>query len=115
MAKTHLPCGGHQLYTNTNLSASHIVTMACIRNMHSLIGSRNFTLPTHEQQFMFFTAKDVNNGVMDDWIKLVQIKQWQRHDDESCTVFHYFSELRKSHCIKKLFNDVCISTLIDTA
>ncbi len=115
MAKTHLPCGGHQLYTNTNLSASHIVTMACIRNMHSLIGSRNFTLPTHEQQFMFFTAKDVNNGVMDDWIKLVQIKQWQRHDDDNCTVFHFVSELRKLHGIKISFNDACISTLIDTS
>jgi hypothetical protein len=41
-------------------------------------------------------------------------KLW-RHDDESCTVFHYFSELRKSHCIKNPFNDVCISTLIDAA
>jgi hypothetical protein len=33
--------------------------MACIRNMHSLIGSRTFTLPMHEQRFMFFSAKDV--------------------------------------------------------
>ena len=41
--------------------------------MHNLIGSRNFTIPTHEQQFMFFSVEDVNNGVMDDWIKLVQI------------------------------------------
>ncbi len=49
---------------------------------------------------------------MDNWIKLVQIKQWQRYDNESCTVFHYLSELRKSHCIKKL---LCISTLIDAA
>jgi hypothetical protein len=89
--------------------------MACIRNMHNLIESRNFTIPMHEQWFMFFSAEDVNNGVMDDWIKLVHIKQWQRHDDENCNVFHYFSELRKSHCIKKLSNDVCISTLIDAA
>jgi hypothetical protein len=114
MAKTHLPCGG-QVYTHTIFSASHILTMACIRNMHSLIGSRNSTLPTHEQRFMFFTAKDVNNGVMDNWIKLVQIKQWQRHDNDNCTVFHFFLELRKSHGIKILFNDACISTLIDTA
>ncbi len=62
---------------------------------------------------MFFSVEDVNNGVMDDWIKLVQKKQWWRHDGEICTVFHYFSELRKSHCIKNLFNDVGISTLID--
>jgi hypothetical protein len=64
---------------------------------------------------MFFSAEDVNNGVMDSWIKLVQIKQWWRHDNDSCTVFYYFSELRKSHCINNLFNDVCISTLIDSA
>jgi hypothetical protein len=56
----------------------------------------------------------VKNGVMDDWIKLVKIKQWQRHDDDNCTVFHFSSELRKSHGIKNLFNDACISTLIDT-
>jgi hypothetical protein len=79
--------------------------------MHSLIGSRNFTLPMHEQQFMFFSAKDVNNGVMDDWIKLAQIKQWQMHDDDNCTVFHFVSELRKSNGIKMLLNDACISTL----
>ncbi len=69
----------------------------------------------HEQQFIFFSMEDVNNGEMNDWIKLAQIKQWRRHDYESCTAFHYFFELRKSHCIKNLFNDVCISTLIDTA
>ena len=74
--------------------------MAGIRNMHNLIGSRNFTIPMHEQRFMSFSAEDVNNGIIDNWIKLVQIKQWQRHDDESCPVFHYFTELRKSHCIK---------------
>jgi hypothetical protein len=30
-------------------------------------------------------------------------------------VFHYFSELRKSHCIEKLLNDVCILTLTEAA
>jgi hypothetical protein len=69
----------------------------------------------HEQQFTFFSTEDMNIGVMDNLIKLVQIKQWWRHDNESCAAFHYFSELRKSHCIKNLFNDVCISTLIDAA
>jgi hypothetical protein len=59
------------------------------------------------------SPEDVNNGVMDNWMKLVKMKQLQRHDNESCTVFYYFSELRISHCIKNLFNDVCISTLID--
>ncbi len=82
--------------------------------MHSLIGSRTFNLPTHEQRFMFFSAKDVKNGVMDNWIKLVKIKQWERHDDENCTVFHFSSALRKSHGIKNLFNDACFLTLIDT-
>ena len=88
--------------------------MARIRNMHSLIGSRTFTLPTHEQHFMFFSAKDVKNGVMDNRIKLVKIKQWQKHDDDNCTVFHFSSALRKSHGIKNLFHDACFSTLIDT-
>jgi hypothetical protein len=45
-------------------------------------------ISTHEQRFMFFSVKDVNSGVIDDWIKLVQIKQWWRHDDKSCTVFN---------------------------
>jgi hypothetical protein len=64
--------------------------MARIRNMHNLIGSKTFTLPMHEQRFMIFSAKDVKNGVMDDWIKSVKIKQWQRLDDDNCTVFHFF-------------------------
>jgi hypothetical protein len=76
--------------------------MARIRNMHSLIGSRTFTLPMHEQHFMFFSAEDVKNGVMDNWIKSVKIKQWQRHDDDNCTIFHFSSVLRKSHGIKKI-------------
>jgi hypothetical protein len=82
--------------------------------MHSLIGSRTYTLPMHKQRFMFFSAEDVKNGVMDDWIKSVKIKQWQRHDDDNCTVFHFSSALRKSHGIKKLINDACFSNLIDT-
>jgi hypothetical protein len=82
-----------------------IIIMAHLRNMHSLIGSRTFTLPTHKQRFMFFSAKDAKNWVMDDWIKLVKIKQRQRHDDDNCTVFHFSSTLRRSHGIKKLFND----------
>ncbi len=82
--------------------------------MHSLIGSRTFTLPTHEQRFMFFSTEDVKNGVMDNWIKLVKIKQWQRHNDDNCAVFNFSSELRKSHGIKILLNDACISTLLDT-
>jgi len=89
--------------------------MARLRNIHNLFGSRNFSLPTHEQRFMFFSSEDVNNGVMDGWIKTVQINQWERHDNENCTVFHFFSELRKSHGIKVLFNDACLTTLIDTA
>ncbi len=48
-----------------------------------------------------FSAEDVNNGAMDDWIKLVQIKQWQRHDGENCTVFYFSSHLIKSDHIKK--------------
>jgi hypothetical protein len=68
----------------------------------------------HEQHFMFFSAEDVKNGVMDNWIKSVKIKQWQRHDDDDCTVFHFSSTLRRSHGIKNLFNDACLSTLIDT-
>jgi hypothetical protein len=60
------------------------------------------------------SPKDVKNGVMDDLIKLVKIKQWQRHDDDNCTVFHFSSALRKSHGINILFNDAFFSTLIDT-
>jgi hypothetical protein len=47
--------------------------MARIRNMHNLIGSSNFTISMHEQQFMFSSAEDVNNGVMDNQIKSVKI------------------------------------------
>ncbi len=93
---------------------AYIISMARIINMHSLIGSRTFNLPTHEHRFMFFSAEDVKNGVMDDWIKSEKIKQWQRHDDDNWNVFHFSSVLRKSHGIKKLFNDACFSTLIDT-
>jgi hypothetical protein len=102
------------LHTQKIFCLTHIITIAHIRNIHSLFGSRTFTLPTHEQRFMFFSAKDVKNGVMEDWIKLLKIKPWQRHDDDNCTVFHFSSKLRKSHGIKNLLIDACISTLIDT-
>jgi hypothetical protein len=98
-AKTHCPVATK--FTHTDFFClTYIISMACIRNMHSLIGSRTFTLPVHEQRFMFFLAKEVKNGVMDDRIKLVKIKQWQRHDDDNFTVFHFSSKLRKSHGIK---------------
>jgi hypothetical protein len=64
--------------------------MARIRNTHCLIGSRNFSIPMHEQRFMFFHPEDVKNGMMDKWMKSVQINQWEQHDNEDCTVFHYF-------------------------
>jgi hypothetical protein len=63
---------------------------------------------------MFFSAKDVKKGVMDGWIKLVMIKQWQRHADDNCTGFLFSSKLRKSLGIKNLFNDACIFNLTDT-
>ncbi len=91
-----------------------IIIMARQRNMHSLIGSWTFTLPMHKQRFMFFSADNVKNGVMDDQINPVKINQLQRHDDDNCTVFHFSSALRKSHGIKNLFNDACFSILIDT-
>jgi hypothetical protein len=56
MSKTHCPVA-----TKKNCLA-YIITMACIRNMHSLIGSRNFALPMHKQQFMFYSAKDKKMG-----------------------------------------------------
>ncbi len=90
MAKTHCPVAT-KFPLQKSFCLTHIIIMACIRNMHSLIESRNFTLPMHKQQFMFFLAEDVKNGAMDNWIKLVKIKQWQRHDDDNCTVFHFFS------------------------
>jgi hypothetical protein len=102
------------LHTQIFFCLTYIISMACIRTMHSLIGNRTFTLPMQEERFMFFSAEDVKNGVMDDWIKSVKIKQWQRHDDDNCTVFHLSSMLRKLHGIKNLFNDACFSTLIDT-
>jgi hypothetical protein len=86
MAKAHCPVATK--FTHTEFfSLTHIITMACIRHMHSLIGSRTFTLPMHEQQLIIFSAKDVKNGVMEDCIKSIKIKQWQRHDDDNCTVF----------------------------
>jgi hypothetical protein len=82
--------------------------------MHSLIGSRTFTLPTHKQRFMFFSAKDVKNGVIDDWIKSVKIKQWQRHDDDNCIMFHFSSALKKSRGINFFLTIHVFLILIDT-
>jgi hypothetical protein len=50
-----------------------LFTTARIRNRHCLIGSQNFSIPMHEQQFMFFHPEDVKNGTMDKWMKSVQI------------------------------------------
>ncbi len=72
-------------------------------------------MPMHKQRYMFFSVEDVNNGAMDDWMKSVQIAQWQRHDTENCTVFQFVSLLRNPDPISKIFDDACITMLIDIA
>jgi hypothetical protein len=89
--------------------------MARVRNIHSRIGSRIFFRPTDEERYMFFSVEDVNYGAMDDWMKSVQIAQWQRHDTENCTVFLFVFLLRNPDPISKIFDDACITTLIDIA
>jgi hypothetical protein len=89
--------------------------MARIRNTHCLIGSRNFSIPTHKQRFMFFHPEDVKNGTMDKWMKFVQINRWERHDNEDCTVFHFFSMLGNSNCIKRILDDASVLSVIGAA
>ena len=45
----------------------------------------------HEQRFMFFHPEDVKNGMMDEWMKSIQINQWERHDNEDC---QYYKKLK---------------------
>jgi hypothetical protein len=113
MAKTHCPVATKFTHTENFLPHTY--------HHHGL--HKKYAQPYWKQKFYFTHTQtaiyvlfnqDVKNGVMVDWIKSVKIKQWQRHDDDNCTVFHFFSILRKSHGIKKLFNDACISTLIVT-
>ena len=89
--------------------------MARIRNTHCLIGSQNFSIQTHKQQFMFFHPEDVKNGTMDKWMKSVQINWWEWHDNEDCTVFHFFSMLGNSNCIKHILDDASVLLVIDAA
>lgn len=89
--------------------------MARIRNFYGLIGSRDFFMPTHEQRFMFFSLEDVNNGSMDDWMKSVKITQWQRYDNENCTIFYFVSLSSNPNAIRKIFDDSRITVLIDIA
>jgi hypothetical protein len=83
----------------------NLFIMARIRNTHCLIGSRNFSIPTQEQRFMFFYPEEVKNGTMDTWMKSVQINWWERHDNEDCTVFHLFSMLGNSNFIRRILDD----------
>ena len=64
---------------------------------------------------MFFHPEDVKNGTMDKWMKSVQINRWERHDNEECTVFHFFSMLVNSNCIKRILDDASVLSVIDVA
>jgi hypothetical protein len=48
--------------------------MACSRNIHRLFKNRTFSIPKHEQRYIFFYAEDKIYGVMADWTKSVQNK-----------------------------------------
>ncbi len=41
--------------------------------------------------------------------------QWERHDNEDCTVFHFFSMLGTSNCIKCTLDDASVLLVIDAA
>ncbi len=64
---------------------------------------------------MFFHPEDVKNVTMDKWMKSVQIDQWERHDNEDCTVFDFFSMLGNSNCIKRILDDASVLLVIDAA
>jgi len=93
--------------------------MARPRNCHGLIGSRSFSIPTHEQRNIFFSLDDKMNGVMDNWINSVANENWERHDFESCTVFNFISNPDNNKSNHRLFpfvmrlNDTSISLFID--
>jgi hypothetical protein len=80
------PLSNHILPYNT-------ITMARMRNNHGLYGNRSFSIPTHEQRYMFFSLEDKVNGVMADWIMSVQNENWERHDFDNCTVFNFLSHI----------------------
>ena len=90
--------------------------MACSRNIHRLCENRTFSIRKHEQRYIFFNAEDKIYGVMADWIKSVQNKNWDWHDFENCTLFNFLSH---NHCktssipFMMRFDDITISLLID--
>jgi len=93
--------------------------MARPRNFHGLLGSRSFSIPTHEQRNVFFSLNDKMNGVMDNWIKSDANENWERHDFENCTVFNFISNLDNNksnhHSVPFVMrlNDTSISSFID--
>jgi hypothetical protein len=88
-----------------------------MRNNHGLYGNRSFSIPTHEQRYMFFSLEDKVNGVMADWIKSVQNENWERHDFDNCTVFNFLSHIHgckaRSFPFMMRFDDTTISSFID--
>jgi hypothetical protein len=93
--------------------------MARPRNFHGLIGSRSFSIPTHEQRNIFFSLDDKMNGVMDNWIKSVANENWECHNFENCTVFNFVSNLDNNKSNQRSFpfvmrlDDTSISSFID--
>ena len=77
--------------------------MARPRNFHGLLGSRSFSIPTHEQRNVFFSLNDKMNGVMDNWIKSDANENWERHDFENCTSSTSFPILIITNLIITLF------------
>lgn len=93
--------------------------MALLRNINGLLGPRSFTIPTHEQRYAFFSLDDKNNGVMDNWIKSVVNKNWERHDFDNCTVFNFIYNINNEKLPNESLpfvmrlDDTSISSFID--
>ncbi len=81
---------------------------------HVLV-AKTFQYHRTNSNLCFFHPEDVKNGTMDKWMKFIQINQWERHDNEDCTVFHFFSMLGNSNCIKHILYDASVLLVIDAA
>jgi hypothetical protein len=69
--------------------------MARRRNTYNLRGPRDYPIPTHHQEYVYFDKKAQYNGQEEVWKSSVDTTQWQFHEimPDGVHMYHRFSPL----------------------
>ena len=69
--------------------------MARRRNIYNLTGPRDYPIPTHHQEYVYFDKNAQDNGQEEAWKSSVDTSQWQFHEimSDGVHMYHRFSPL----------------------